>query len=64
MKRLAIYFHYDAQGQVDAPCRYAVQALLPLSDLLFVTNGRLQAADRAWVQGTGARLLERKLQPL
>ena len=60
MKRLVIYFHYDAQGQVDAPCRYAVQALLPLADLLFVTNGRLQAADRAWVQGTGARLLERK----
>ena len=29
MKRLVIYFHYDAQGQVDAPCRYAVQALLP-----------------------------------
>lgn len=60
MKRLVIYFHYDAQGQVDAPCRYAVQALLPLADLFFVTNGRLQEADRAWMQGTGARLLERE----
>lgn len=60
MKRLVVYFHYDAQGQIDAPCRFAVQALLPLADLLFVTNGRLQAADRAWVQGMGARLLERE----
>ena len=60
MKRLVVYFHYDAQGQIDAPCRFAVQALLPLADLLFVTNGRLQAADRAWAQGTGARLLERE----
>ena len=30
MKRLVIYFHYDSQGQIDAPCRYAVRALLPL----------------------------------
>lgn len=60
MKRLIIYFHYDARGRVDAPCRLAVRALLPYGRLLFVTNARLQREDRAWVQETGAELLERE----
>lgn len=27
MKRLVIYFHFDAQGVVDVPCRYTVAAM-------------------------------------
>lgn len=59
MKRLVVYFHYDAKGQVDETCRFAVQALLPWADLLFVTNGTLQQADRMWVQDHSAKCVER-----
>lgn len=60
MKRLVIYFHYDRQGVVDTPCRLAVTGMLQHGDLLFVTNGSLAPQDRAWVEGTGAKLLERE----
>ena len=59
MKRLVIYFHYDAKGQVDETCRFAVQALLPWADLLFVTNGTLQQEDRVWVQEHSVKCVER-----
>ena len=60
MKRLAVYFHYDARGRIDQPCRLAVQSMRPFAQLLFVTNGALGPEERAWVEGTGAELLERE----
>lgn len=60
MNRLFIYFHFDAQGIVDEPCRFAVQALRPFGKILFVTNGTLQPQSRCWVQDSGAMLLERE----
>ena len=42
MKRLVIYFHYDAQGLLDGPCRFAVEALLSLAEVFLVTNGTLR----------------------
>lgn len=60
MKRLVIYFHYDAKGQVDETCRFAVRALLPLADVIFVSNGTLQQADRAWAQDACTQCLERE----
>ena len=27
MKRLIVYFHYDALGQIDTACRLAVEAM-------------------------------------
>lgn len=60
MERLIIYFHYDAAGRIDLPCRLAVQALLPFGRLLFVTNGQLQEQDRAWAEKTGAAVRERE----
>ena len=59
MRRLLIYFHYDALGQIDAPCRLAAEALLPFGRLLFVTNAKLRPADRAWAEKAGCELLER-----
>ena len=54
MKRLAVYFHYDARGRIEQPCRLAVQSMRPFAQLLFVTNGALGPEERAWVEGTGA----------
>lgn len=60
MKRLIIYFHYDAKGQVDETCRFAVRALLPFGNLIFVTNGTLRQADREWIQANGLQSVERE----
>lgn len=60
MKRLVIYFHYDPQGVVDLPCRYAVEAMLPFGHTIFVTNGTLEPESRAWVEQSGAVLQERE----
>mgnify|MGYP003375004535 FL=1 len=60
MKRLIIYFHYDAKGQVDEPCRFAVRALLPFGNLIFVTNGTLRQVDREWIQANGLQSVERE----
>jgi len=60
MKRLLIYFHYDAQGSLDGPCRFAVQALRPFGDLLVVTNGTLDAQDQDWLHRQDIRLLQRQ----
>lgn len=60
MKRLLIYFHYDAQGSLDEPCRFAVQALRPFGDLLVVTNGTLGTQDQDWLHRQDVRLLQRQ----
>ena len=60
MKRLVIYFHYDAAGRIDTACRIAVQAMQKHGEVLFVTNGTLAPPDRAWVRQSGAGLLERE----
>lgn len=60
-RRLAVYFHYDAAGQIDTACRIAVEALCRYTEKIwFVTNGTLNPAARAWVVQTGAALLERE----
>lgn len=60
MKRLVIYFHYDAQGLLDGPCRFAVQALVPCADLVLVTNGSLRRQDRDWLNAEKVRYIERE----
>lgn len=60
MKRLVIYFHYDAQGSLDGPCRFAIAALRRDADLMLVTNGILTEESRAWVQQENLRLMERE----
>lgn len=60
MKRLVIYFHYDAQGLLDGPCRFAVQALVPCADVVLVTNGSLRQQDRDWLNGEQIRYIERE----
>lgn len=60
MKRLLIYFHYDAQGSLDGPCRFAVEALRPFGDLLVVTNGTLGTQDQDWLHQQDIRLLQRQ----
>lgn len=60
MKRLVVYFHYDPQGVVDLPCRYAVEAMLPFGHMIFVTNGTLEPESKAWVEQSGAVLQERE----
>lgn len=60
MKRLVIYFHYDAQGFLDEPCRFAIQALEADADLVLVSNGTLDNESRSWVTQEGIRFLERK----
>ena len=60
MKRLVIYFHYDAQGLLDGPCRFAVQALVPCADVVLVTNGSLWQQDRDWLNGEQIRYIERE----
>lgn len=60
-RRLAVYFHYDPQGQVDTACRIAVDAMRHHTEKIwFVTNGTLTSAARAWVMQSGAALLERE----
>lgn len=59
MKRLVIYFHYDVQGLLDEPCRFAIRALQPFAQLVLVTNGTLQQSDRLWTEQSGVRLIER-----
>lgn len=60
MNRLIIYFHFDVQGIIDEPCRFAVQAMAEQGDVFFVTNGMLQPESRLWLQKTGTRFLERE----
>ena len=60
MKRLVIYFHYDAQGSLDEPCRFAIRALCAEAELVLVTNGTLSRESRDWVAGVGLRLIERE----
>lgn len=60
MKRLVIYFHYDAQGLLDGSCRFAVQALVPCADLVLVTNGSLRQQDRDWLKTQNVRYIERE----
>lgn len=61
MNRTVIYFHYDPNGQADTACLFAVRALLAAgAKVLFVTNGKLEAASRAAVRQMGGRLLERE----
>lgn len=60
MKRLVIYFHYDAQGSLDEPCRFAVRALCKEADLVLVTNGSLTEESRAWAEQENIRLIERQ----
>lgn len=61
MKRLAIYFHYDPNGQVDTACLFAVRAVQQVAHtVIFVTNGSLTPTDRDRVQRTGAHLVERE----
>lgn len=60
MKRLVIYFHYDAQGLLDEPCRFAITALRKDADLVVVTNGMLTEESRAWVKQEKLRLIERE----
>lgn len=60
MERLIVYFHYDAQGLLDGPCRFAVQELKPFGDLLLVTNGSLRREDRDWLQEERIRYIERE----
>ena len=61
MNRCVIYFHYHPNGQADSACLFAVRALLAAgAKVLFVTNGKLDAASRAAVEQLGVRLLERE----
>lgn len=60
MKRLIIYFHFDIQGVIDEPCRLAVRAMSEQGNVFFVTNGRLQAESRDWLQKNSVRFLERE----
>lgn len=60
MRRLVIYFHYDAQGLLDEPCRFALQAMLPEGDLILVTNGTLREEDRMWALHHGIDPMERE----
>lgn len=60
MKRLVIYFHYDAQGSLDEPCRFAIRALCAEAELVLVTNGTLSRESRDWVAVAGLRLIERE----
>lgn len=60
MKRLVIYFHFDAQGIVDVPCRYAVTAMQQCGHVLFVTNGTLERASRVWLAQNKIIVLERE----
>lgn len=59
MKRLVIYFHYDAQGLLDGPCRFAVEALLSLAEVFLVTNGTLRQDDHVWAAEHNVQVLER-----
>lgn len=60
MKRLVIYFHYDAQGLLDEPCRFALQEIHPFGDLFLVTNGSLRDQDCVWARQQKIRLLQRE----
>ena len=60
MKRLVIYFHYDAQGLLDEPCRFAISALRQDADVVLVTNGTLDAESRAWTEREKLLLIERE----
>lgn len=60
MKRLVIYFHYDARGHLDEPCRFAIRALKADADLLLVSNGALDKGSRAWAMQEKIRFLERE----
>ena len=60
MKRLVIYFHFDAQGVVDVPCRYTVAAMQQWGQLVFVTNGTLEPASRSWLAQNGIAVMERQ----
>lgn len=60
MKRLVIYFHFDAQGVVDAPCRYAIAAMQQFGHVVLVTNGTLEPASRAWLTQNEIVALERE----
>lgn len=59
MKRLVVYFHYDAQGLLDEPCRFVIRALRPLAEVVLVTNGTLRQEDRKWIEQSNVRLIER-----
>lgn len=60
MKRLVIYFHYDVQGSLDEPCRFAIRTLCAEADLVLVTNGTLAEESRAWAAREPLRLMERE----
>lgn len=60
MKRLVIYFHYDAQGFLDEPCRFAIRALEADADLVLVSNGTLDKESRTWATQEPIRFLERE----
>lgn len=60
MKRLVIYFHYDAQGSLDEPCRFAIRALEADADVVLVSNGALDSESRTWVEREKIRFLERE----
>lgn len=60
-RRLVIYFHFDPDGRIDFTCRYAVQAMLEVAQVvLFVTNGTLCPEDKNWILQSGAQLKERE----
>lgn len=60
MKRLVIYFHYDTQGLLDEPCRFALRSLIPFGEIFLVTNGTLRQQDHAWAQQSGCTIFERE----
>lgn len=59
-KRLIIYFNYHPNGQADAACRFAVQQMAAVGQVLFVNNGPLQPESRQWAQGCCHTVLERE----
>lgn len=59
MRRLVVYFHYDAQGVIDAPCRRVVEAMERCGQIIFVTNGTLEEDDRSWLQSRTVEVIER-----
>lgn len=59
-KRLIIYFHYHPRGQADTACRFAVQKMSEVGEVLFVHNGALGEDSRVWAEKTCKMLLERE----
>lgn len=59
-KRLIVYFNYHPNGQADAACRFAVQQMAAVGNVLFVNNGVLEPDSRQWAQSCCQTVLERE----